>query len=82
MLRPVLEKSVRRHSQCEYFLSTYVIMLASLVFALVTIMTLRVFAPVLSAQTITAFRGMERVMYVLNSSTPFAETALDFVDIF
>src|ERR1700681_2761001 len=36
--------------------------LASLVFALVTMMTFSVFAPVLSAQTMTALRGMERVM--------------------
>src|SRR5580698_6731929 len=36
--------------------------LASLVFARVTMMTFKVLAPVLSAQTMTAFRGMERVM--------------------
>src|SRR5208337_3240521 len=55
--------------------------LLSLVFAFDTMIILRVLAPVLSAQVMTALRGRALVMYVLNSSTPFAETALDLVDI-
>src|ERR687888_984809 len=36
-------------------------------------------APVLSAQTSSAVTGRTRVIYGRNSSTPFAETALDLV---
>src|SRR3712207_7987598 len=44
---------------------------------LVTCATRNIFAPVLSVHTRLAVTGMALVIYGRNSSTPFAETALD-----
>ena len=48
-------------------------------FHLFTMAMRRTLAPVLSAQTSSAVTGRTLVMYGRNSSTPFAETALDLV---